>query len=356
LSGFGTGPYTVTPSKTGDVNGITSFDAARIAQHVVNLISLNSTQLLAADVSANNSVTSFDAALIAQYLVLIPNPGITGTWKFIPVNRSYSNVETNQTGQDYSAILMGEVSGNWIPPSSFAPLANDQSKEKSQLGGTVIVTAPTMTATTGQNFTIQLMTQDTTGQGIISSDFDLVYNPSVITPQASPCDTSGTISTGLLPTCNSPSAGLLKVSLFGSTPIAGAGVLLKLKFTAVGGIGTVSPLTFPAFRFNEGDPMSVVIPGQVTIVAAGPTAANVEVGGMLMTADGNSVKNAIVILTDSAGTDRSVRSNSFGYFHFAEVPVGASYVISVRSKGLTFTPQAIVVNETISSLNLIAEP
>lgn len=33
LSGFGSGSYTVTPTKTNGVNGISSFDAAKIAQH-----------------------------------------------------------------------------------------------------------------------------------------------------------------------------------------------------------------------------------------------------------------------------------------------------------------------------------
>src|SRR5207237_8203754 len=76
LNGFGAGAYTITPSKTGDVNRLPSFDAGLIAQHVVNLITLNSTQLIAADVSQNNAVTSFDAALIAQYVVFILNPAI----------------------------------------------------------------------------------------------------------------------------------------------------------------------------------------------------------------------------------------------------------------------------------------
>ena len=85
LSGMGAGPYTVTPSKTGDVNvvpgspSITGFDSAMIAQHVAGLITLNSTQMAAADVSGNGTVTGFDAALISQYVASIPNPGSTGT-------------------------------------------------------------------------------------------------------------------------------------------------------------------------------------------------------------------------------------------------------------------------------------
>lgn len=116
LTGFGAGAYTVTPSKTGDVNGITSFDAARIAQHVSGSTTLTGNQLIVADTSGNGQVTSFDAAQIAQYAS--GGSGMqTGTWKFLPQSRNYETVTTAITGQDYQALLMGEVSGNWTPPA-----------------------------------------------------------------------------------------------------------------------------------------------------------------------------------------------------------------------------------------------
>src|SRR5436190_2078868 len=102
LSGFGSGSYTVTPTKSGDINGITPFDAARIAQHLAGIgVPLNATQIAAGDVSNNGTLSPFDAAYIAQYLASIPNPGIVGTWKFSPVNRTYPDVSSSQTGQDY---------------------------------------------------------------------------------------------------------------------------------------------------------------------------------------------------------------------------------------------------------------
>ena len=66
------------------------------------------------------SLNSFDAALIAQFAVSIPNPAsIVGTWKFSPASRNYASVITDTPNQDYSAILVGEVTGNWTPPSPF---------------------------------------------------------------------------------------------------------------------------------------------------------------------------------------------------------------------------------------------
>ena len=42
LTGFGIGAYTITPSKVGQVNGISNLDASRVAQHIVGLTTLRS--------------------------------------------------------------------------------------------------------------------------------------------------------------------------------------------------------------------------------------------------------------------------------------------------------------------------
>jgi hypothetical protein len=114
LTGFGSGSYTITPTKTDGANNITSFDAAMVAQHVAGIASLNATQLIVADVSNDGTVSSFDAALIARYAASTPPFGITGTWKFVPPSRSHASITLDISGEDFSALLMGEVSGNWI--------------------------------------------------------------------------------------------------------------------------------------------------------------------------------------------------------------------------------------------------
>lgn len=113
LTGFGTGSYTVTPTKTDGVNGITSFDAARVAQHAAGIMTLTGNQLVVADTSGNGAVTSFDAAQIARFASGGSQFGLTGTWKFIPANHTYASIVSNVTGEDFVALLMGEVTGNW---------------------------------------------------------------------------------------------------------------------------------------------------------------------------------------------------------------------------------------------------
>lgn len=113
LTGFGAGSYTVTPSKTDGQNGITSFDAARIAQHAAGVTVLTGNQFLVADISGNGQLSSFDAAQLARYVIGQPPFGLTGTWIFVPADRSYGSVTGNLVGQDFIALLMGDVSGNW---------------------------------------------------------------------------------------------------------------------------------------------------------------------------------------------------------------------------------------------------
>ena len=353
FGGFGPGSYVVTPTKSTDVYAITGFDSALIAQHVVSLITLNSIQLQAADVSGNNIVTGFDAALIAQWVVLIPNIGSTGTWKFIPPNRNYVEMAPDQTAEDYAAILMGEVSGNWIPPTSFSPLAPSEFKNEAP-NVTINVTAPAVNKMVGSSFAVPVTVSDTTGAGIISWQFDLLYNPAIITPQVSPIDTAGTLGSGFAVTVNALTPGLLKVVLFGSTPISGSGTLFNFKFTAVGSNGQTSPLTWQNFMFNEGNPSNVAANGSVRLIA-GPTAAGVSIDGRVIDTSGRPVRNALVTLAGDLSFQRVVRTNQFGYFGFTDIPVGAAYVISADSKQFTVPPRILSVSDNISGIELIAE-
>ncbi|MDQ4121935.1 MAG: dockerin type I domain-containing protein [Acidobacteriota bacterium] len=117
------GSYTVTPSKTGGVNGaITAFDATVVLRCVAAGANceLTGNQPQAADTDNDGSTTAFDATLILRYVAAngpTNNTGQTGTWEFIPPQRTYSPLTGNQTGQDYVAVLVGDVDGDWMPSS-----------------------------------------------------------------------------------------------------------------------------------------------------------------------------------------------------------------------------------------------
>jgi hypothetical protein len=193
-----------------------------------------------------------------------------------------------------------------------------------------------------------------TDKGIIAYQFDLRYDSNVIQPQAVPCDLDGTISSDMTATCNSSVPGVLKIVLFGTAARSGAGVLLNLKFNAIGAIGSTSPLTLKNFIFNEGSAPNVTTKGHVQI--AGPTAASVSVGGRVTVNGGKGLANARVYLTNADGSTRTAITNNFGYYNFEDVGAGATYTINVVSKRFTFAPQVVNVSEQITNLNFTAEP
>ncbi len=102
-------------------------------------------------------------------------------------------------------------------------------------------------------------------KGIIGVEIDVRFDPTVVQPQADPLDLVGTASRGLFAVTNGNEPGLLKVVMYGPSPIDANSVLLNLKFTAVGAPGTVSPITFEHLSFNEGDTTVTTTDGRIEV-------------------------------------------------------------------------------------------
>jgi hypothetical protein len=112
---------------------ITGFDAALIAQHSVDLITLSGNQFVAGDVTDNGELSAYDAAKVAQLSVGVlgedhfPVALATGSdWEFVRCD-SYPDCEEpiyvydpllgSVATNDFYAILYGDVSGNWTAAS-----------------------------------------------------------------------------------------------------------------------------------------------------------------------------------------------------------------------------------------------
>lgn len=270
LSGFGAGSYTVSLSKTTGQNSITSNDAARIAQHVSGTLVLTTdNQKVSADVSNNGAISSFDASQIANYAVAASPSGIAGTWRFFvtpgptfpvgssPTSRSYPSVPGTITGEDYIGLLMGEVTGNWMP-SAARPAINGPEKS-------VSVELPNLVAAPMQEVIIPVNAQRVVNKNVISYEFDLRYDPAVIQPQADPVELTGTVSKGLTAVANAKEPGLLRVAIYGPMAIDEDGLLLNLKFVAVGTSQSASPLFWERWMFNEGDIAAILTNGKVEL-------------------------------------------------------------------------------------------
>lgn len=113
------GNYVATPQKAVFTNWeshlITTYQAALTLRNAVGLQGFTSSQAKAADVDKNGTVTAYDAALIAQFAVGLPRlpDSKVGDWIFIPAYRSYYNLNTNYQDQNFTGILLGDVTANW---------------------------------------------------------------------------------------------------------------------------------------------------------------------------------------------------------------------------------------------------
>ncbi len=286
LTGFGMGPYTIKPTKPGGANtSITSNDAARVAQGVSSAVPfVSQNQRFAADVSGNGGVSSNDAALIARFAAGLTGTGNAGQWKFfitgapspLPTapqtyndSRSYPmGVSGSLTSEDYVALLVGEVSGNWNPATHPRPAGTVVSGQLSVVSGPVkniAVEMPQMKVSTDKDIIIPVSIQGATGKEIISYEFDLRYDPSVIQPLENPVNVAVTASRGLSVVANPNEPGKLRVVVYGPMPIKEDGVLLYLRFTVVGAPGSVSPISWERIMFNDGEPGVITVDGKIEL-------------------------------------------------------------------------------------------
>ena len=95
-----------------------------------------------------------------------------------------------------------------------------------------------------------------------------------------------------------------------------------------------------------------------TLAQAAPTAANVDLSGRVVTANGRGITKVRVTLTDAAGNSRTALTSSFGYYRFEEVEAGQTYILSVASKRFRFDPPSRVVSvvDEVTDIDFVAEP
>jgi hypothetical protein len=127
----------------------------------------------------------------------------------------------------------------------------------------VAVTIPTVTAKVGTSQSIPVNVGSLTGLGVVSYQFNVIYDPTIMTVTAV---TAGPLVAGFnAPTVNLGTAGQVKIAGAGTTALSGSGTLVYLVTTMVGK-GTTA-LTFNQFQFNEGTPAAATTNGSVIVPA-----------------------------------------------------------------------------------------
>ena len=90
------------------------------------------------------------------------------------------------------------------------------------------------------------------------------------------------------------------------------------------------------------------------ISTLGPTAAAASLGGRVLNKN-RGINNAEVTLLDpNTGETRYTKTNPSGYYHFSDVTVGKSYLISVKHKQYQFVSQIMSLTQDLDDFNFTA--
>ncbi|MBC8248921.1 MAG: M28 family peptidase, partial [Anaerolineales bacterium] len=233
------GDYTLTPSKSDGVDGISAYDASLALQHDAGLITLNGYAATAGNVDKSGGITSVDASYILQKavdLIVLPFPGAGVVWEFDPANRTYTDLSGSISGQDFTATLLGDVSGNWSAGVGQAQTAN-----------TASLALPDLYAEPGERITVDLEILLDQAE-VYGADIAVSYDSTVVSAASA---SAGDEAQGFLIEGNLNQPGLVRVAMAGAQPITDDGHLLALVFDVVGELGDTSPLQITAIELNE---------------------------------------------------------------------------------------------------------
>ena len=131
------------------------------------------------------------------------------------------------------------------------------------------VTCGTTSGIAGQTVTVALTASDLSGLNVRSYEFDLNYNPTVVT--ATGVTTAGTLTgtAGWGTPTIAVTSGRIRIAGSGANALSGAGTLLNVTFQInpawLNGSGT--GLSLANFLFNEGTPTASVVAGYLTVNA-----------------------------------------------------------------------------------------
>lgn len=88
-------------------------------------------------------------------------------------------------------------------------------------------------------------------------------------------------------------------------------------------------------------------------VVMSPTAAEVGIGGRVLTNNGAPVSRAVVTFTGSNGTTRVSISNYFGYYRVDGLEAGQAFLVTVSAKRLQFVPRIMMIQDNLADFDLV---
>jgi len=108
------GTYTVAPSKPNRLpasGGISTVDVIAVQRHFLNLTLIPvGCRRTAADVNTDTVINTVDAVAIQRFFLGL-STGVANVGKYIfnPISRTYTNLVSNQSSQNYDSLILGDV-------------------------------------------------------------------------------------------------------------------------------------------------------------------------------------------------------------------------------------------------------
>ncbi|HQU92096.1 MAG TPA: carboxypeptidase regulatory-like domain-containing protein, partial [Pyrinomonadaceae bacterium] len=127
----------------------------------------------------------------------------------------------------------------------------------------------------------------------------------------------------------------------------------------IAGNCATSPTCYIQSPWVDGNPDNWTAKIEPTYISSsiGPTAAAAEISGRVSDLNGRAIAREVITLQSATtGELRTVMTNTFGYFRFADVTVGGFYVMSIKSKRYTYDVPTVSfsLEDSISGIQFIA--
>jgi hypothetical protein len=209
-------------------------DVIATQRHFLNIgTPLAGCRLTAADVNGDSSVNTVDVIAIQRFFLGL-STGIanTGKYQFNPANRTYTGLVTDQAGQNYDALVFGDVAASFVElpdgpsevPATVATIALPEvavNNSKSNFVGAV-----TASAIDAKN-------------KLVGFQGDFTFDERVVSFQSEPVQKAGltggnwNVSGNVLP--GRGPLRTLRISAYSNdfTPLSGEGTLFELRMAGV---------------------------------------------------------------------------------------------------------------------------
>ncbi len=274
------GNYTVTPTKAAlapGSGGINTVDSVAVQMHYLHFAFIPpGCRLTAADVDADGLIDTVDAIAIQRfYLGYGTGIGNVGKYQFNPASRNYLAVVTNQTGQDYDALVFGDVASGFVhlPEGATGDAASD-SASVLVLSGLNTSASATVATVTLPNASIDPAKSDfiaavksseiDANKKLIGFQGDFTFDERKVTFRDPAAESAGltadnwNVSANVLPRTEMGPIRTLRISAFSLdlTPLSGAGTLFQLNMTRMSQSADTTQLLWvapPNFIFIDSD-------------------------------------------------------------------------------------------------------